>query len=232
MAQTFTDGRELATVLQELAARSVSDQARALERYRELIQQLADGELSAEAVRAQYDRLVAEQSAHLARDVTAIAVSYYQSLIDLHRSYMDRLFDQLASAERVPRAPDDEPGETSEVPSSTIDLMLRGQVGDIVRSSFAITNKQAETTLVMFFVSDFAGDGGDPFRAPIRLDPPRVTLRPRDEQRVTLSVDLDPAMFAPGRYRGEILVRGNDDFTLLITIDVERSSASANEEVD
>jgi hypothetical protein len=225
MAHTYTDGRDLASVLQELAARSVGDQARALERYRELVQQLANGELSAEAVRAQYDRLVAEQSAQFARDLTALGVSYYQSLIDLHRSYIDRLFDELASPERSPQPDTDEPRQSGEAPPSPVDLKLHGRVGEIVQSSFVITNKQEETAEIMFLVSDFAGGGGGPFRAPVRLDPPRFTLRPRDEQRVTLSVDLDPGLFGSGRYGGEILVRGNDDFMLLITIDVEESPA-------
>jgi hypothetical protein len=47
-------------------------------------------------------------------------------------------------------------------------------------------------------------------------------MEPHSEREVTLRLALDPALFAPGaRYRGQLLVRSNDDLTLDVTVDVD-----------
>jgi hypothetical protein len=234
MADTYTNGAELASILQQLAARSAGDQARALERYRGLVEQVARGELSADAVRAQYDRLVAEESARFTRELVALGVRYYQSLIDLNRAYVDRLFDELGAAERASQARASHVYEQrdrhSEPVITVVDLELRGRLGETVRAGFAIENKRADPAEVVFLVSDFVGGNQEPFRAPVRLDPPRFPIPPHGERRVELSVELDPALFAAGhRYRGEVLVRSQDEFTLRVAVEVEEAVSPSGE---
>jgi len=224
MAQLYGDTRDLAGVLHDLAARSVSDQARALERYRDLVNDLARGELDADAVRAQYDRLVAEQSAELTRDLTSLGVSYYQRLIEINRAYLDRVFDELGASRRAaPHSSHDDRDHRAAPP--IVDLRLRGRVGEVARGSFVIENKRPDTAKVRFLVSDLDSGGREPFRAPLLIDPPRFELGPHTERSVTLALQLDREQFDPGRtYHGEVLVRSNDDLTLRLTIDVDDSS--------
>jgi hypothetical protein len=221
MAQPYPDAGHLAGALQELAARSVNDQVRAAQRYRELLEQVATGELDAAAVRAQYDRLVQEQSAELARQVGELSIRFYQSILDLNRAYVDRLFDQL----RVVRPPPDEDGRTAAAPPAPappIELGLRGRVGETVETSFVVENKRAEAADIAFLLSEFTGGEGEPFRVPLELDPPRFRLVGYGERAVALRLALTADLFAPGRrYRAEMLVRGNDDLVLRLVIDVD-----------
>jgi hypothetical protein len=98
MPESASDGQDLAGLIQELTARSVSEQARTLQRYRELVERVAAGQLDPETVRLQYDRLLAEQSAQFARDVATLGARYYEAVLELNGAYVERLFDRVAGA--------------------------------------------------------------------------------------------------------------------------------------
>jgi hypothetical protein len=221
MADPHDDAAALASLLQELAARSVSDQVAAVQRYRVLLEEIASGRVDAGALRSRYDRLVSEQSAQLARDVSAIGMRFYQSMLDLHRASVDRLFDGLAGAAGVAGANGGEEAPPSAPPAA--ELVLRGGAGEEARTRFVVENTRPEPALVTFLLSELAREGGEEaFRAPLELDPPRFGMEPHSEREVTLRLALDPALFAPGaRYRGQLLVRSNDDLTLDVTVDVD-----------
>jgi hypothetical protein len=222
MAQAYDNARELASVLEELAARSVSDQVRAVQRYRDLLEQVATGQIDAGAVRAQYDRLISEQSTQLARDVGELSLRFYQSIIDLNRAYLDRLFDQLGMASREPVVDGGQSPPVAAEPPSAAELRLRGRVGDTVDASFVVENKRAEPADVVFLLSEFTSAAGEPFRAALELDPPRFRLEGHEERPVALRLALDAALFTPGQeYRAEMLVRANDDLLLRLAIEVE-----------
>jgi hypothetical protein len=132
MADPHDDAAALASLLQELAARSVSDQVAAVQRYRVLLEEIASGRVDAGALRSRYDRLVSEQSAQLARDVSAIGMRFYQSMLDLHRASVDRLFDGLAGAAGVAGANGGEEAPPSAPPAA--ELVLRGGAGGEART--------------------------------------------------------------------------------------------------
>jgi hypothetical protein len=228
MAPTYTDGRDLAGLIQELTARSVGEQALALQRYRELLEQVAAGKLDPSAVRVQYDRLVAEQSAQFARDIATLGARYYEGVLELNRAYVERLFDQVAGAARVPPHPhephphDRRAGEPIEDEGpSLVALSLQGQLGTTAEASFLIENKRSEPADVVFLLSDFARAGGEPFRAELELDPPRFSLDPYAERPVTLRLRLDPQRFEAGyAYHAEVLIRGTDELMLQLTVNV------------
>jgi hypothetical protein len=215
------DAAALASLLQELAARSVSDQVAAVQRYRALLEEVASGRVDAGALRSRYDRLVSEQSAQLARDVSAIGMRFYQSMLDLHRASVERLFDGLAGAAGFAGA--NGGGEARPSPAPAAELVLRGGVGSEAQTRFVVDNTRPDPAVVTFLLSELAREGGDEaFRAPLELDPPRFRLEPRSEREVALRLMLDPALFSPGaRYRGQLLVRSNEDLTLDVTVDVD-----------
>jgi hypothetical protein len=221
MSDPYDDAAALASVLQELAARSVSDQVAAVQRYRALLEEIASGRVDAGALRSRYDRLVNEQSAQLARDVSAIGMRFYQSMLDLHRASVDRLFEGLAGAAGV--AGPNGGGEAPPPAAPAAELVLHGRAGDDAQTRFVVENTRPEPAAVTFLLSELAReDGEEAFRAPLELDPPRFRMEPHSEREVTLRLALDPTLFAPGaRYRGQMLVRSNEDLTLDVTVDVD-----------
>jgi len=229
--ESASDGQDLAGLIQELTARSVSEQARTLQRYRELVERVAAGQLDPETVRLQYDRLLAEQSAQFARDVATLGARYYEAVLELNGAYVERLFDRVAGAARVDPvdAVVDEPEEdlAEDDTPSLAELTLEGTVGATVEATFLIENKRAEPADVIFLLSDFTSDGSEPFRAALELDPPRFALPPYGERSVTLRLLLDKAQFAPGQtYRGALLIRGLDDLQLQLKIAVAEKPAA------
>jgi hypothetical protein len=175
-------------------------------------------------LRADYDRLVTEQSGQLARDLTALGVRYYQSMLDLNRAYVDRLFDDLAASARFYSGDDRQP-QAAEAPPrapSIVELQLQGRAGETVEAAFAVENKRDDPADVVFLLSDFSGAGGDPFRPALDLDPPRLRLEPHTEQTVNLRLQLDPEQFEAGsRYHAQVLVRGTEELELRLVVDVE-----------
>jgi hypothetical protein len=220
--QSYAAQTELTRLLEELSARSLADQARATERYRALLEQLAAGGIDVVTLRAEYERLVSEQSARLAHDLTTLGVNYYRAVLDLNRASVERLFDELLSGAREqhmtgngappPPAP---PGPT------VVELRLGGRPGDVVEAGLAIENKRAEPADVVFLISDFADDTGEPFRASLVLDPPRLHIEPASESPIQLRLELDPAQFVAGhQYLAQVLVRGTDELELRLVVDV------------
>ncbi len=199
-------------LLEELTARSLSEQVRTAQRYRELLAQVANGDLDAAALRAEHDRLLSEHQAQLAHDIAALGVRYYESILDLNRAYVDRLFDALSAAAR--------PAHAESAPR--VQLRLRGQPGERVEARFAVANTHPETADVVFFASEFTDDEGAVFRAPIELDPPRLGLASQTEHAVVLGLVLAPEHFQPGHtYRAEVIARGGDEVELELVIEVE-----------
>ena len=211
-----TDAR-FSDLLEELTARSLAEQVRTAQRYRELLQQVAAGDLDATALRAEHDRLVADHQAQLMRDITELGVRYYESILDLNRAYVDRLFDQLyATAGRAQAAP-----PRTGVPASAVELRLAGRPGDRVEAGFAVENSRDVPADIVFYASEFAGDDGTVFRVPLELDPPRILLAAHGEHPFTLAITLDPQYFrSGGRYRAQVLARGGEELELRITVDV------------
>lgn len=210
-------------LFEELTARSLSEQVRTAQLYRDLLQRVAAGDLDAAALRAEHDRLFADHQAQLARDIAQLGVRYYESILDLQRAYVDRLFEQLDAAARTTRGAVPTPEAAQPEPDPVaVDIALRGNPGDRVEAGFAVENNRLETAEVVFYASEFSGDDGAVFRVPLELDPPRILLAPHTEHPVTLALVLDPERFKPGgRYRAQVLVRGGDQLELRLTVDVE-----------
>jgi hypothetical protein len=207
-------------LLEELTARSLAEQVRTAQRYRDLLQQVAAGDLDVTALRTEHDRLVADHQAQLMRDITELGVRYYQSILDLNRSYVDRLFDQLYAAAGTGRAQAQGPPAAAQ--PAAVELRLAGRPGDRVEAGFAVENSRDVPADIVFYASEFAGDDGTVFRVPLELDPPRILLAANGEHPFLLGLTLDPEHFRPaGRYRAQVLVRGGEDLELHLTVEVE-----------
>jgi hypothetical protein len=224
MAQPHPDYSDFARAFEELTTRSVADQVLVAQRLRDLLQQVAAGEVDLVTLRSQYDRLVTEQAAQLTRDLTTLGVRYYETMLDLNRAYAERLFDDLGAAAGLHNSNNARQAPPAEPPPApaVVELRLRGKAGDWIEDGFVVENKRSEPSQIAFLLSEFTGDGVEPFRPAVKLEPPRLELDPHEEATVMLRLELDRESFKPGvQYHAQLLVRGTDELELRLVVDVD-----------
>lgn len=212
---------DLAHWLQDLSTRAWEDQRRAAERYSELVQRMASGELDAQALRDETMRFASEEYGRYAGEMAQLSLSYYAALLDLSRAYANRFFDQmLPSGAPEVRARN---GQAARAEPRQVSLELRGPVGGEATAGFVIENKRDAPADIAFVVSDCVDlASGSAFRAPLLVQPPWLTLGPQAEAEVRLQLPLPPELFVPGRqYRAKVAVHGYEELELIVTIGVE-----------
>ena len=212
---------DLTAWLEELTARSVNEQVQSIHRYNQLLQKVASGNLDPMKVREEYIRFATEESIRYQRNLSAISLGYFNSLMDLNREFGERFFKKvLEEAEANP------PGSKEVLRA---DLKMHGKQGDTLRAAFLIDNKHMTPLDVSFRVSEFRGEGADPFRPPLRVTPANVKLATKQEQRIDLELPLLPDLFQEGRmYTATIEVLGQN-CELLLEVTVDRTEPPAPE---
>ncbi len=206
--------------IQDLTARSVADQTRALQRYNELMQRVLRGELNDPQLREEYTRFAQEESARYASDLAQLSLNYYGALLELGRSYSDRFFDQMLH-NREPRAAAGD-GAAAAVTPRQVTLELRGTAGQEAAAAFVIENKRDAPAEITFLASEFVDTaGGQPFRAPLQIQPVQLSLEPHGEAEVRLRLPLLRELFSPGhQYQATVVVRGYDELELILSVRV------------
>lgn len=212
---------DIRRLIQDLTARSATEQMRAAQRLRELLQRISRGELDQQALREEFMRFTSEETSRYLHDLVGLGLKFYDALLELSGTYNDRFFEQVlgaatggGSTASAPRA----------APPQRAQMELHAPVGQDATGSFVVENKRAETAEITFLVSEFAGGAADtaPFRPPLQLQPPRFTLGPGEQRVVTLRLPLLADLFAPGQlYAATIVVRGYDELVLDLSVRVE-----------
>jgi hypothetical protein len=218
---------DLAHWLQDLSTRAWEDQRRAAERYSELVQRMASGELDAQALRDETMRFASEEFGRYAGELAQLSLSYYSALLELSRAYANRFFDQMLPGGPPPARARN--GQAARAEPRQVSLELRGPVGGEATAAFVIENKRDAPADIAFDISDCVDlAGGSAFRAPLQVQPPWLTLGPQAEAQVRLQLPLLPELFAAGRqYRAKVVVHGYDELELIVTIGVEAAVEAA-----
>lgn len=214
--------------IQDLTARSVADQARALQRYNDLMQRVLRGDLNDPQLREEYARFAREESTRYAGDLAQLSLSYYSALLELGRNYSDRFFDQMLHS-RGSQATGD--GGEATVKPRQVTLELHGAVGQEAAASFVIENKHGTPAEISFLVSEFVdAAGGSPFPAPLQIQPAQLSLGPHEEAEVKLRLPLPRELFVPGhQYRTTVVVRGYDGLELILSVRLKPGDEAASQ---
>jgi hypothetical protein len=224
--------------LQDLTTRSVAEQARALQRYNELVQRALRGEFNDPQFREDYLRFATEESSRYVRDVAQLSLNYYQALLDLGRSSSERFFEQMlhgsmgsSKQSHEPEAPPADGAAAAPSKPRQVTLELQGAAGQEATASFVIENQRDAPAEISFLVSDFVDAAGGPsFRAPLRLEPPQLSLGPRAEAQVKLRLPLPGDLFTPGHsYVATVVVRGYDELELILRLRLAPAAQPAAE---
>lgn len=210
--------------LQELITNSATDQIRASRQFNDLVQSIARGDVDDREANERVNEFLMQATSRYINDLSHITISFFQALRTVNRHYSDHFFDHVMGNNGAP----------DNGTLRRIDMPLQGAVGDDIERSFVIENRQDEAYDVSFAVSDFTDSKtGAVFRPPLQLQPARFTLRPGDEQVVTLQLPLLDEFFQAGRqYQSTILVRGYDNLMLLLHVDVLDATSVVREPDD
>jgi hypothetical protein len=210
----MNDDQELHQWIQELVTRAVQEQIQTMQHYGELLQHVAPDDLRDAAAREQYARAAKEQAAQFARGLATLSLNYYNSLLELARASNEQFIQQVRRTSRGRR------DETSHVAYQSVPVELCAPVGQTARAAFVIENKRAQPVRVSFLVSEFSDEGDTvSFRAPLEIEPSRLTLNPREEVVFKLRLALVPELFAAGkRYTAAIAVGGYDGMELVLDV--------------
>jgi hypothetical protein len=196
--------------IQDLTVRVGAEFMRSLQRYNELLQRVAGGELDDTAVRDAYVRFMRDESERYLRGVADVSAGYYDALLELGSIYNPPFFEQALNRRR--------PSEPSLQREGVIEL--RGSIGDDASGAFRVINTSHDTEEIAFTVSEFSGPPGTaPFRPPLRLQPPRFVLARSESQLVSVRLPLIDGLFIPGqRYMASLTVRKREAYDLAIDV--------------
>jgi hypothetical protein len=206
---------EIGERIQDLAVRFGAEIMRSLQRYSELLQRFASGELDEIAAREAYLQFVRDESARYFRSVAEVGTGYYNGILELTSIYNPPFFEQAFRPAHKQAS--------SRPPRGTIELS--GLPGDEAVATFRVDNASNDREEISFVVSEFtAPPGVAPFRPPLRLLPPRFILEPSHSQLVTVCLPLVPGLFIPEqRYNALLTIRGREVFDMTIDVLVHTS---------
>ena len=209
---------EIGERIRDLTVRFGAEIMRSLQRYNELLQRFASGELDETAARDAYAQFLRDESTRYFRSVTEAGTGYYDALLELTSIYNPPFFEQVFQPARRTQQ------STSRPHGGTVEL--RGSLGDEAVGTFRIDNASAQSEEISFVVSEFSGPPGTaPFRPPLRLQPPRFVLPPSQSQVVTVSLPLVSSIFVPDqRYTAVLTTQRRDAFDMTIGVFVNAPS--------
>lgn len=221
MSKGSTDN-DIRQWIQELIKRSATDQMQSMQRFSDLVQRVARGELNQNEIKDEYLSFARSETTRYVNDLTKLGLSFYNALLELNSNYNDRFFTHVAGNGT-------RPGEHTA--AQRVEVALRGSVGADIVKSFVVENKLAETADISFIISEFVNvrSQHERFRPPLQMEPPRFSLRPGEERVVTLRLPLLAQQFVPGQqYMGMVVVRGQQEMILALTIQADMPSYSGS----
>jgi predicted flap endonuclease-1-like 5' DNA nuclease len=221
MSKGSTDN-DIRQWIQELIKRSATDQMQSMQRFSDLVQRVARGELNQNEIKDEYLSFARSETTRYVNDLTKLGLSFYNALLELNSNYNDRFFTHVAGNGT-------RPGEHTA--AQRVEVALRGSVGTDIVKSFVVENKLAETADISFIISEFVNvrSQHERFRPPLQMEPPRFSLRPGEERVVTLRLPLLAQQFVPGQqYMGTVVVRGQQEMILALTVQADMPSYSGS----
>ena len=206
---------EVRKMIGDLVAKKLRSDLAALRGGAELLGRWrADGDGPAAAGRA-----AAPAGDGVIKDLVRLHLEYYTALVDLTSDFHERTRAALGGDSAAPAA---------EAPPADPEMRLRAPPGTTVRGAFRVENTTSDPMTVELVASPFLDPGsGGVVEPDVVFDPPRVELKPGQEQRVTALIPVTEA-FAPGtRYLATISAAGIDAVRIAVQLDVETAPADA-----
>ena len=173
--------------IRDITVRFGSEAMRSLQRYNELLQSLAAGELDQSEALEAYAQFVRDETGRYFRNVADASTGYYDALRELGSIYNPPFFENALSQWR-PRH------QASPPPRSGV-IELSGSPGDEAVSAFRVENKSNNAEEITFAVSELR----------VRLAPHLSGLRSASSRRVSRWRAPNPSSYPCPSVAGRLL---------------------------
>ncbi len=157
----------------------------------------------------------APQGASL-RELIKEHLDFYESLVNQTLAFNQRLNERLQQLGAAAREPD-----------SALTLQLTAARHSMVRAPFTIENNRTKPIEVDFEIAPFCNEKGtDMVSAEVTFDPPRVQLKPGQEARIVMIVEVTDAFTPEEVYLATLSVKGLNGTQLLVRLHVTGGNIS------
>lgn len=206
------DDDALRRLIQGLSRGVLEGHVKNLRDHNGLRQLVASGAIDQREVNEAYRSYAREVSGEYGRRITDLSVRYYAELLELSNEYSRQFYDRVTNgAAATPVA--------ARAPLAPLPLEMYGHLGGRAVATFELSNEQPATAAVSFLVSPLRGPGADVFRPIVMIEPAQFQLSSGAVETVTISIALEPAMFAVGHvYSGTVEVLGFPEVSLTLTV--------------
>ncbi len=214
-----------------LAATTLRSQASLARRSVELVRATATGKVDGPAAGRAYVQAVAREGARYWRSVAELGLDYASDVVDLGTRVAGTVLDDTTRAggggrQRRRPVPDAARAGAGEETTTTAgprqSVTLRGPLGGRAEGRVIVVNRHPRARRIELSATPLRERSGVPVGMAPELVPVRVTVPAGKEHSISVSVDLDEAVFAAGeRYVGELEVTGGDEATLAVVVEVE-----------
>jgi hypothetical protein len=208
---------DVANWFQALATYATQQSARSMARHQQLVEGVANGQISSERVREQGRRFLDLHAPAFLGDVMMLGLTFVGGLQRSSAALADGLYDHVLGTEDV---------QPSVEPPICVDLRARS--GELASACIVVENSRLDAADVQCRVSDFARrSGGERFRAAVEVAPERFRLAAGEQRDVTIALTLDPVHFAVAvDYVATLLVSGAGERDLVVQL-IARADAGA-----
>jgi hypothetical protein len=220
---------EFAQSMQTLGTRYVEEYTRAMQRYLDLLNNVASSSRSGSErsvdgsadIQRRLAQFVVAEAPRVFSQLSEAGIKYYTTLAEVGMRAMDGYLTSVAQAGE-PMSGKREPER-----SASGALLFHGVQGQTASNAFLISNHRAEAIDVEFDIPEVVSDdGGERFRPKAEFTPKVCKLAPHAERVVQCSLSLSEG-FKPGQgYSGSIAVVGLPEMAMRFTVQVEAAAAS------
>ncbi|MCU1659912.1 MAG: hypothetical protein JWO57_4568, partial [Pseudonocardiales bacterium] len=163
------------------------------------------------------------------RDLAGIGTEYAADVLALGSRASKAVLRDVSSTVRTRKGTAAPAGPSSAGVDTTsadgkrlLDVGMSGPIGSTATATVTVANRHDRPRRISLKPGPIQDADGNPVNASIQAKPASVTVQPQAEKAVTLSVELDPEVFATGRtYAGTVDVSGGDEAVLRVHLHVE-----------
>lgn len=201
---------DLADWFKALAAYSSRQSARSIARHQQLVDRVAAGQVSPQAVKEQGQRFLEQHAPAFLGDVMNLGLTFVGRMQRWSSDLADGLYDRVLGA--------DDANVAGLEPPVCVDL--HAIAGGMASATIVVENTRSETAEVVCRVSDFvARTGGDRFRPALDIAPARFRLAPQEQQDVGIDLTMDGVYFDAGTdYIATLLIAGAGEQDLIVQL--------------
>ncbi len=179
---------DLTNWFQTLSKYAAEQSARGIARQQQLVERIASGEITPERIQEQGRHYLESYAPLFIGEVVELGLGFVSRMQRSSGNFTEGLYDRLLGPDT----------DLAAAPETALILDLRGPAGSVTTAAIVVENTRTEATQIACTISEFVSRTRDrTFASGAEATPARFALAPGESRDVTISLPLDPGLFAP-----------------------------------